>query len=509
VKIRGHRVELGEVEIAVTEHPKVRQAAAAVRDGRLIAYIVGDDDGTLAAQVREQLASKLPAYMVPTTFVVLTELPKTPSGKIDRKSLPEPARARPELATPWVAPEGPIETSIAQRWANILKIDNVGRDDNFFELGGNSLLAVRAIAELRESQGVDVPVVKLYERPTVRGLATAVTGESAPARQPAKTTKRQVTAEAIAIVGMAARYPGAPDLAAFWKNLTHGVESIGRFDEHELPPAHRGLPDYVPARGVLEGIDQFDAPFFGVTPGEASVLDPQQRLLLELAWEALEHAGHAPERVAGSVGVFAGTHVNTYFQNNLFKRPDVEARIGAFNIMVASEKDYVATRIAHRLSLTGPAISVHTACSTSLVAIVQAVDSLHLGHCDMALAGGASIAVPQKAGHVFAEGGIMSKDGSTRSFDAQGSGTIFSDGGGMVVLKRLSDAERDGDTIYALLVGSALNNDGGDKASFMAPSSSGQSAVISLALDNAGISARDIDYVEAHGTATPIGDPHR
>ncbi|HSI05478.1 MAG TPA: type I polyketide synthase, partial [Myxococcota bacterium] len=252
---------------------------------------------------------------------------------------------------------------------------------------------------------------------------------------------------------------------------------------------------------------QFDAAFFGVTPGEASVLDPQQRLLLELAWEALEHAGHAPERIAGSVGVFAGTHVNTYFQNNLFKRPEIEARIGAFNVMVASEKDYVATRIAHRLSLTGPAISVHTACSTSLVAIAQAVDSLHLGHCDVALAGGAAVTVPQKVGHVFADGGIMSKDGSTRSFDAQGSGTVFSDGGGMVVLKRLSDAERDGDTIYALLVGTALNNDGGEKASFMAPSSSGQSAVVSLALDNAGVSARDIDYVETHGTATPIGDP--
>ncbi|MEZ0313511.1 MAG: amino acid adenylation domain-containing protein, partial [Myxococcota bacterium] len=507
VKIRGHRVELGEVEIAVTEHPKVRQAAAAVRDGRLIAYMVGDDDGTLAAQVREQLAGKLPAYMVPTSFVVLAELPKTPSGKIDRKSLPEPPRVRPDLATPWVAPEGPVEAAIAQRWADILKIDTVGRDDNFFDLGGNSLLAVRAIAELRESQGVDVPVVKLYEQPTVRGLATAVAGGSGSERQPAKAKKRQVTAEPIAIVGMAARYPGARDLDAFWKNLEQGVESIGRFAEHELPPAHRGLPDYVPARGLLEGVDQFDAAFFGVTPGEASVLDPQQRLLLELAWEALEHAGHAPERIAGSVGVFAGTHVNTYFQNNLFKRPEIEARIGAFNVMVASEKDYVATRIAHRLSLTGPAISVHTACSTSLVAIAQAVDSLHLGHCDVALAGGAAVTVPQKVGHVFADGGIMSKDGSTRSFDAQGSGTVFSDGGGMVVLKRLSDAERDGDTIYALLVGTALNNDGGEKASFMAPSSSGQSAVVSLALDNAGVSARDIDYVETHGTATPIGDP--
>ncbi len=507
VKIRGHRVELGEVEIAVTEHPKVRQAAATVRDGRLVAYMVGDDDGTLAAQVREQLVSKLPAYMVPTSFVVLAELPKTPSGKIDRKSLPEPPRVRPDLATPWIAPEGALETSIAQRWANLLKIDNVGRDDNFFDLGGNSLLAVRAIADLRESQGVDVPVVKLYEQPTVRGLATTVKGESTAGKKPAVVKKRQVTAEPIAIVGMAARYPGAPDLATFWGNLMQGVESIGRFAEHELPPAHRGLADYVPARGVLEGVEQFDAPFFGVTPGEASVLDPQQRLLLELAWEALEHAGHAPEQVAGSVGVFAGTHVNTYFQNNLFKRPEVEARIGAFNIMVANEKDYVATRIAHRLSLTGPAISVHTACSTSLVAIAQAIDSLHLGHCDMALAGGASVTLPQKAGHVFADGGVMSSDGSTRSFDARGSGTVFSDGAGMVVLKRLSDAQRDGDTIYALLVGSALNNDGGDKASFMAPSSSGQSKVVSLALDNAGINARDIDYVEAHGTATPIGDP--
>ncbi len=517
VKIRGHRVELGEVEIAVTEHPKVRQAAATVRDGRLVAYMVGDDDGTLVARVRDLLTQKLPAYMVPTSFVVLPELPKTPSGKIDRKSLPDPPRARPDLATPWAAPEGPVEASIAQGWADILKIDNVGRDDNFFDLGGNSLLAVRAIAELREAQGVDVSVVRLYERPTVRGIAEAVASERAAdpthesllgAAQP-KTTKARLGVDKvpIAIVGMAARYPGARDLTAFWDNLARGVESIGRFAEHELPPAHRSLADYVPARGLLDGIEDFDASFFGVTPGEASVLDPQQRLLLELAWEALEHAGHAPERIMGSVGVFAGTHVNTYFQNHLFKRADVDARIGAFNVMVANEKDYVATRIAHRLSLTGPAISVHTACSTSLVAIAQAIDSLHLGHCDVALAGGAAVTLPQKTGHVFADGGIMSRDGSTRSFDAQGSGTVFSDGGGMVVLKRLPDAVRDGDTIYALLVGSALNNDGGDKASFMAPSSSGQSKVVSLALADAGVSARDIDYVEAHGTATPIGDP--
>ncbi len=290
-----------------------------------------------------------------------------------------------------------------------------------------------------------------------------------------------------------------------------GVDAIASFGPNGVDPlvpsALRDDPLYVRSRGVLEGVDQFDAPFFGMTPREAQLMDPQQRIFLELSWEALEDAGYVPDQTDVPIGIFGGVYNNSYQANLLSRRPDLVEQYGAFNTMLLNEKDYVATRAAHKLGLTGPALSIHTACSTSLVAICQAVQSLRDGQCGIALAGGVSLTIPTRSGYLYQEGGMLSQDGTTRSFDASATGTVFSDGAGVVVLKRLSDAERDRDTIYAVIRGIAVNNDGSNKASFTAPSVEGQATVIASAHADAGVSAREISYVEAHGTATPLGDP--
>jgi acyl transferase domain-containing protein len=271
--------------------------------------------------------------------------------------------------------------------------------------------------------------------------------------------------------------------------------------------ALRNDPAYVRARGVIEGIENFDAAFFGIGPKEATLMDPQHRVFLEICWECLERAGYVPDEAPGPVGVYAGTYNATYFQRHVASRPDLIEAVGEFQVMLANEKDYITTRVANRLNLRGPAVSVNTACSTSLVAVAQAFHALRTGQCYMALAGGASVTCPPRSGYLYNEGSMLSPDGHTRSFDAEARGTVFSDGAAVVLLKRLSDAQADGDTIYAVLRSACVNNDGGAKASFTAPSVDGQAAVIRAALAAADVDAQSIGYVEAHGTATPMGDP--
>jgi len=317
----------------------------------------------------------------------------------------------------------------------------------------------------------------------------------------------------VAIVGLAGRFPGARDVRELWRNLVAGVEGIARFSADELDPAgpeetaNRRKQGYVRARGILEGIDLFDAAFFGLSPAEVDVIDPQQRLFLEACWEALESAGYAPETCPGPVGVFAGMTNNSYFLGNVRNRADAIERVGSLQAMMGNEKDYLATRVAYKLDLRGPALNIQTACSTSLVAVCQAVQSLLTYQCDMALAGGVSVTLPQKRGYLYEEGAITSPDGRCRAFDAAAAGTVFSNGLGVVVLKRLADALRDRDTVYAVIKGAALNNDGSSKVSFTAPSVDGQAEAIALAQALGGIDPDTISYVECHGTGTALGDP--
>ena len=319
--------------------------------------------------------------------------------------------------------------------------------------------------------------------------------------------------DGIAIIGLTGRFPGASDVEEFWRNLVSGVESISTFTDEELaaagldPAEVKKLPDYVRARGVLKDADCFDAAFFGMNPKEAEATDPQQRAFLEAAWAALESAGYVPETYRGSIGLFAGMTNNTYYLQNLHGRRDVTQLVGWLTTMMGNEKDYLATRVAYKLNLKGPALNVYTACSTSLVAVCQAVQSLQSFSCDIALAGGVSITFPQHRGYQFQDGGIVSPDGHCRPFDANAAGTVFSHGLGVVALKRLNEAIADGDHIFAVIKGAALNNDGSNKVSFTAPSVDGQAEVVALAQALADIDPETISYVEAHGTGTPLGDP--
>ncbi|HEU4726876.1 MAG TPA: amino acid adenylation domain-containing protein, partial [Kofleriaceae bacterium] len=531
VKLRGFRIELGEIEARLGALPGVAACAVMIRDDgptgkRLVAYVVpapGAEDVTGAPALRAQLARTLPEFMVPSAFVSLAALPVTANGKVDRARLPAPASSRPELAQPYRAPSSEREAAICRAFAELLGIDQVGVLDGFFELGGNSLLALRLIMRLREAGLPELSPASFFAAPTPAALARAIDG-AAPAARPPRARRRSIDPrdprdpghgpdgrEPIAIIGMAGRFPGAGDVEAFWANLCAGRESIRRFAPDELDPsiplAHRADPAYVPARGVLDGVELFDAGFFGITPLEAQLMDPQHRHFLETAWHALEHAGYVPETAPGLIGIFGGMYNATYFQRHLLPRPEVGSRLGELAVMLGNEKDYVTSRVAHRLGLTGPAVSVHTACSTSLVATAMAMDSLRSGGCDIALAGGVAITCPPSSGYFFQDGSMASPDGHTRTFDAEAGGTVFSDGVAIVVLRRLSDAIADGDPIYAVLLGAAVNNDGSERASFTAPSPEGQAAVIAAAHDAAGIDARTLSYVEAHGTATPLGDP--
>jgi acyl transferase domain-containing protein len=317
----------------------------------------------------------------------------------------------------------------------------------------------------------------------------------------------------IAIVGMALRVPGAHGVDAFWSNLRAGTESVQTFSDEEL--LARGVspkllrdPAYVKRGPWLEGFDRFDAEFFGFSPKEAAILDPQHRQFLECAWEALEDAAHPPDTFGGAIGVFGGCGMSSYFMFNLLSNPALVESVGLFLLRhTGNDKDFLTTRVSYCFDLTGPSINVQTACSTSLVAVHVACQSLLGGECDMALAGGVTVEVPQGAGYLYKEGEILAPDGHCRVFDRESGGTLFGSGVGIVVLRRLEDAVRDGDRIYAVIKGSAVNSDGGRKVGYLAPSVDGQAAAVAEALACAGVDGETIEFIEAHGSGTPIGDP--
>ncbi|HEX6717997.1 MAG TPA: SDR family NAD(P)-dependent oxidoreductase [Pyrinomonadaceae bacterium] len=316
----------------------------------------------------------------------------------------------------------------------------------------------------------------------------------------------------IAIIGMAGRFPGARTVAEFWQNLRDGVESITIFSPEQIEAtgvdaALINHPNYVNARGILEDIALFDASFFAYNPREAELMDPQHRFFLECAWEALEIAGYDPETYDGRIGVYAGESMNTYFLSNLQSNRELLESVGAYQTFLGNDRDFLSTLISYKLNLKGPSCTVQTACSTSLIAIHLACQSLLNGESDLAIAGGVSISVPQKAGYLYVEGGIKSPDGHCRAFDRRAQGTVSGQGVGVVILKPLAEALTDGDHIEAVIKGSAMNNDGASKIGYTAPSVDGQAKVITEALAMAGVEAQSIGYIETHGTGTPLGDP--
>ena len=524
VKVRGYRVELPAVEAALNALDDVLEAAAAAHPGtdgetkRLVGYVVARPGRRLSvAALRAALAPSLPDFMIPSSFIVLHGLPTTATGKVDRRQLPAPGSVRPLLDGVRVSPRTSIERQLSEIWAKVLDVAEVGINDNFFDLGGDSLLLLRAHASVCAVLGVELPVVALFSHPTIAALAESIAdidnagsapdpeGERPPASVPGE-------GRSIAIIGMAGIFPGARDVEEFWRNLRAGVESIRTLTEDELRGAGvetRLLDDPAFVRTVPEPLDfkRFDAELFGLHPREAACLDPQHRMLLETAWHALEDAGQAPERCAGRIGVFAGTAQSAYLQQNLLPYLDPAERPSDLELRLATDQEFLATRIAYKLNLRGPAINVSTACSTALVAVHLACRSLLDGECELAAAGAAAVESPEPTGYRYQAGWITSRDGHCRPFDAKAGGTVFGSGAGVVVLKRLDRALADRDNILAVIRGSAVNNDGAAKVGFAAPSVEGQAAVIVAAQKAAGVTGDTIDYVEAHGTGTALGDP--
>ncbi|MCP3805305.1 SDR family NAD(P)-dependent oxidoreductase [Allokutzneria sp. A3M-2-11 16] len=400
-----------------------------------------------------------------------------------------------------------LERRMSALWRQVLGVDELGLEDNFFDSGGNSLMGLQLVKRIGTEFGRMLPAAALFEAPTVRAmvryLEPSMESESVPERP------RVAAGGEIAIIGLAGRFPGADDVDGFWRNLCDGVESISFFSREELiasgvPAAVADSPDYVPARAVLSEVDTFDAAFFGFSPREAELTDPQHRLFLETSWTALERAGYATPDYSGRVGVFGGCNLSTY----LMRLAELwDGEINDYEAVIGNDKDSLTTTVSYKLNLRGPSMAVQTFCSTSLVATHMAVRSLRDGECDIALAGGVSVRVPDRVGHRHQEGGMESPDGHVRTFDAAARGSMFGDGVGVVALKRLADALADGDHVHAVIKGSAVNNDGSGKVGFTAPSVSGQAEVVRAALRDAGVAPETISYVEAHGTGTSLGDP--
>jgi acyl transferase domain-containing protein/glutamate-1-semialdehyde aminotransferase len=530
VKLRGFRIELGEIEAVISQHPMVAEAVVVVRedqpgDQRLVAYLVTTIGMPLnIAELRESLKQQLPNYMLPAAFMGVESIPLTTNGKVDRASLPQPQPANFGInEADFVAAGNSIEEILTRIWAEILRLDQVGVEDNFFDLGGNSLLGLKVIAQIQERFELKVSVVRLYQHSTIRSMGQYLTkaikevpSSPSPLSQAwekgGKSAKKDFDQQSagIAVIGMVGRFPGANSVDELWENLCAGREAITFFEKDEISgivdPALLDDPNYVRAKGVMAGADLFDAGFFQISAREAEMMDPQARIFLELAHQALENAGYVVEE-DNKIGVYAGSADNTYFEKHLSGRSDILDRFGEFQTHLVNDRDYLPTKASYKLNLKGPSISISTACSTSLVAIIQAYQGLLNHQCDVALAGGVSIMPPQNTGYLYQEGSIFTPDGHCRPFDANAQGTSFNNGAGIVVLKRLEEAIADGDRVYAVIKGVGINNDGSDKVSFTAPSISGQMGAILQAQQEAGVDPASISYIEAHGTATPIGDP--
>ncbi|MGW0435007.1 MupA/Atu3671 family FMN-dependent luciferase-like monooxygenase [Micromonospora sp. NPDC003197] len=497
------------------------------------------EPGQVERHVAAIVGQRLHVAVGDVVAVPESEFPRTSGGKIQRALLRQRYLAgayRPDPVAAKSDPDGsalsPAAGAGIRQDVRQLVLDAVGEivgepvdpTRPFYELGLGSVQIVRLRARLAQVLGRDIPQPALFAHPTVESLAHFLAGAESTAQeststpgQPADGQKTPVADRRIAIIGMAARLPGAATVAEYWANLTAGVASLRRFSPDELAAA--GVPeatirdaDFVPVSGALDDVAGFDAAHFGISAREAELLDPQHRLFLETCHHALEDAGYAGSGDDARIGLFAGSGMNlyshhTYLRNNLAAASGSTDQATSIGVALGNQPDFLATRAAYRLGLTGPAVNVQTACSTSLVAVHLAVLSLLNDDADIAIAGAAAVHVPQVTGYRHTEGSVLSRQGQCRPFDADADGTVGGNGVAAVVLKRLDRALADGDTIHAVVLGTAVNNDGAGKVGFTAPGVAGQVDVVRRALRTAGVPADSIGYVEAHGTGTALGDP--
>ncbi len=529
VKLAGRRIELDGIEHCLRRQKGVGEAVVVLVEGagekRIAAALrpsgtMPKDQTAFVRRVINAAAKSLPKATLPRLTRVLETLPLTSAGKVDRAALTALLEQPPAGPPSPPASQPDLRDRIAAIWDEVLGCGQVSADTTFFAAGGTSVQLIDAHAKLEAALGQRFAATLMFETPRLGDLAAKLANlgqQTAADTQDSAAAPTDISDSAIAIIGLAGRFPGAKNLKEFWHHIRNGDNLIPHFAnaemEDRLAPEIRLDPAYVAARPVLDDVEMFDAKFFDMLPSEAAKMDPQGRVLLETCVQALEDAGLDPDRSGGAIGVFAGATLSTYLLANLMPdRAAIDAFTAAFQIgdyatLTGNTSDNLAGRIAYRLNLKGPAISISTACSTSLTAIAQACQSLRMRQSDAALAGGVSITFPQKRGYLAQAGGMGSADGICRPFDAAANGTVFGHGAGIVVLKRLRDALAAGDQIYATILGAGVTNDGADKISYTAPSVAGQADAIRRAHKDAAIAPQTISYVECHGTATPLGDP--
>ncbi len=519
VKLRGHSVVPGAVETALCKHPAVTSAVVlpvnnkeTLRPQYLAAYLLSDsslNDSYVSSELRAFLKKSLPSYAIPSCFIPIKSLPiDKATGKLDRKSLPDPEPYLRKHTSCTIPPHKQLENRIAVIWNQLLPESVIDEESNFFDLGGHSLLAIEAAGLMSQKLKRKISVTDLYGNATVGALARYLRNFGSVPSSP--RTPQEIYTGDIAIIGMACRFPGAETPEIFWDNLCQGKISIRNIRDNELE--RNGISgkmynraDYRKLGAFVDRPHDFDVMFWKMSHREASVLDPQHRIFLECCYEALENAGYNPFRTDLKTGVFGGCYLPLYLSHYLEGLP-MDDPAGANLLENGNDKDHLTTRVAYLLNLKGPAITVQTACSTSLVVVNTARQFLLSGSCDMALAGASSLTIPH-AGYHYVEGLFNSPSGAVSSYGAKADGTVFGDGAGVVVMKRLEDAIRDRDTVLALIKGGAVNNDGKHKAGYTAPSVQGQVEVISQALESADVKPESVSYIEGHGTGTIIGDP--
>ncbi|PTX61369.1 amino acid adenylation domain-containing protein [Kordia periserrulae] len=518
VKIRGYRVELEEIEAQFLQINTVDEVAVVVKtfgnnQKQLLAFITSQTL-TETTAVEEKVKEVLPEYMVPSQISIVEKMPLTTNGKIDKKALLKTLEAT--TNTNSISRNTNVENKILEIWGKLLHQEpsTIDKNTGFFQLGGNSLLIMEMHQEIKKAFSTDIQIANLFQNVTVASQVALLEknneADNTEIDDFKATRTRNEQNSDVAVIGMAIKTPGAANVSEFWDNLKNGEEPLTYFTDEQLLKlgiSQQTLENenYVKAGFFMDGKENFDAAFFDYLPDEAKLMDPQTRMLHELVWEGLEDAGYDPHVYEGAIGLYAGLRANVNWEiySTLINE---NQNVNSFTAAQLQSKEFATTLIAYKLNLKGGVYVLNTACSTSLVAIHRAVDSLLSGENNIALAGGVSIKKNFDRGYFYQEGMINSKDAHNKAFDNDSNGTVESEGAGIVVLKRLEDAKRDGDNILAVIKGSAINNDGSRKVGYTAPSIDGQIEVIQKAQQVAQVAPETISYIEAHGTATRLGD---
>lgn len=531
VKVRGYRIELSDIEKNLAAHAGVKDAVVVVdvRDGhsRLVAYCTRSDAPEPdASSLRAHLNACLPPYMVPARFQMLDRFPLTANGKIDRLALSEGNFASGnERSTPTLRVAIDLERALTDIWTRVLAVPSVGRDETFFDAGGDSVLAVSVARQIATAMGRAFTVTDLFRHPTIASLSQHLAGdkpacalvEGGSVQEFPVSSDSIVLSDAVgyAIVGISCRFPDAEGLDRFWDNLLAGRDAVRTPDLIDLkrrraPVETTSDSRFVGARATLEGKQFFDAGFFRVAPRDAERMHPQTRLLLMHSWAAVEDAGYAASRIPETAVFLSASHTAYGASPVIPGGPDtarVLSDFGVYQQWLLDQPGTLPTLVSNRLGFTGPSCFVHSNCSSGLVALDLACQALQRGEAHQALVGAASVLSQWSDGYIHQDGLNFAKGGRIRAFSAEADGMIAGEGVAVVMLKRHADAVRDGDHIYAVVRGVAVNNDGSAKAGYYAPSVQGQAAAIGRALSLSNVDPADIAFIEAHGTGTALGDP--